>query len=72
MRLFPSHVATYRQAVLLALKGEQGAAVAQLDRAIAAHPSYLEKFVPALQRLAAGEPGLAPLLAAAQARAAGR
>lgn len=67
-RLWPSHGVAYRQAVLLALKGEAEASVAQLERAAAAHPAYLRQFVPALRRLAEAEPVLAPLLAAAEAR----
>jgi O-antigen ligase len=67
MRVFPIDDVVYRQAMLLALAGEQDGARAQWDRALASFPSLRAAAVAVLRRLVEdGRSELAPLLAHAE------
>jgi O-antigen ligase len=67
MRGFPIDDVVYRQAMLLALAGEQAAARKQWDRAVASFPSLRAPAVTVLRRLAEdGRSELEPLLAHAE------
>ncbi|MEW6314287.1 MAG: Wzy polymerase domain-containing protein [Pseudomonadota bacterium] len=56
MRFAPVGDAVYRQAVLLALAGEDEAARRQLERAARAYPDHLKVFAMSLRQLAEKEP----------------
>ena len=56
MRFNPGGPILYKQAILLALKGEHEAAIRQAERADAAFPSNLEKFADSLVLLKAENP----------------
>ncbi len=56
LRLLPVPELAYRQVLLLALNGEQDAALLQLDRAVAVFPRRLKDYLPAIERAAQREP----------------
>lgn len=63
MRFAPVAAVVYRQAVLLALAGNRGAARAQLDRALRAYPADAPNFFSELEKLARRHPAeVMPLL----------
>lgn len=63
MRFNPSGPLTYKQAILLALNGEYGAAIKQAEGAASAYPDDFELFANVLMELEADNPGtLKPLL----------
>jgi len=71
MRFAPSADVVYRQAVLLALKGEQEAARAQWDLAVANYPSDRDGVIGVMETMAAnGEKGVANLIQYATAGSA--
>lgn len=57
MRFIPSGPLTYKQALLLALNGENEAAIRQAELAVSAYPDDLEKFVTVLTPLETENPG---------------
>ena len=56
LRLLPVPELAYRQVLLLALNGERGAALAQLDRAVAVFPQRLKAFAATIEQAARDEP----------------
>ncbi len=63
MRFAPSADVVFRQAILLALKGEQAAARAQWDLAEANYPSDRGDVIRVMERMSAGgEDGVAELI----------
>ena len=57
MRFAPMSAVVYRQAALLALKGEHDAAAKQLDRAVLAYPGDYEHFARIVAEIEANDPG---------------
>ena len=56
LRLLPVPELAYRQVLLLGLNGERGAALLQLDRAVAVFPKRLNEFVSTIEQAARQEP----------------
>ena len=70
MRFAPADTVVYRHALLLALAGENAAALEQLRRAVAQFPAELPGYTRTLKALAGRLPGtFGPLLEFAHARA---
>jgi len=57
MRFIPNGQITYKQSILLALKGEREAAIKQAEQAATAYPGDFELFAGALDELDAENPG---------------
>ncbi|MBI1965860.1 MAG: O-antigen ligase C-terminal domain-containing protein, partial [Betaproteobacteria bacterium] len=71
MRFAPADVVVYRQALLLALAGERGAALRQFEQAARVYPGELPEVVDELAKLAGQRPAeFAPLLELAAAKSA--
>ena len=63
MRFAPMSAMVYRQAALLALKGEHDAAAKQMDRAILSYPGDFGHFAKIVTEIEANDPGaMEPLL----------